>query len=43
MKGAQKMKKFETPVIEVEKLNIVDVITTSCTEDVINCDNDLGL
>ena len=27
------MKKFETPMVEVESLEIADVITTSCGED----------
>lgn len=36
------MKKFETPAMEVSKLEIEDVITTSttCTDD--NCPNDMG-
>ena len=38
------MKKFENPTLEVEKLEIMDVITTSVQEDDnINCGNDLGL
>ena len=37
------MKKFETPVLEVEKFEIMDVITTSCSDDAPDCDNDLGL
>ena len=35
------MKKFETPIVEIEKFDMVDVITTSvdeCTEDTA-CDN----
>ena len=34
------MKKFETPIVEIEKFEMVDVITTSeaeCTADV--CEN----
>lgn len=27
------MKKFETPTMDVEKLVIMDVITTSCPDD----------
>ena len=27
------MKKFENPVLEIEKLDILDVISTSCTTD----------
>ena len=27
------MKKFEAPIIDVEKLNVMDVITTSCEEN----------
>lgn len=32
------MKKFEAPIMDVEKLEIMDVITTSVCED----DNDMG-
>jgi hypothetical protein len=35
------MKKFEAPTMDVEKLEIMDVITTSdCQQD--GCDNDMG-
>ena len=27
------MKKFETPAMEIEKLNVMDVVATSCPED----------
>ena len=43
------MKKFETPILEVEKFEIMDVITTSgeteCDSycDGYNCPDDLGL
>lgn len=38
------MKKFVTPEVEVEKLIVEDVITTStCEDEVVGCDNDLGL
>ena len=34
MKGGKIMKKFEAPVVELEKMEIVDVITTSgCDAD----------
>ena len=38
------MKKFETPVVEIEKFDLADVIATSvntdiCTDDVVECDN----
>ena len=34
------MKKFETPIVEIEKFDMVDVITTSeCTNDEPACDN----
>lgn len=35
------MKKFEMPTMDVEKLDVVDVITTStCADD--QCPNDMG-
>ena len=34
------MKLFETPVIEIEKLNIADVIATSCPDDGFDCPED---
>lgn len=38
------MKKFVAPVVEIEKFELCDVITTSvCGEEVVGCDNDLGL
>ena len=38
------MKHFENPEIQVEKLEVMDVITTSgCETHVENCPNDLGL
>ena len=47
------MKKFETPVLEVEKFEIMDVITTStgatecgqdgCDLDAPGCGDDLGM
>lgn len=38
------MKKFENPTLEVEKLDILDVITTSgCDTDGVDCPDDLGL
>lgn len=38
------MKKFDAPVVEIEKFEACDVITTStCNEEVLNCPNDLGL
>ena len=40
------MKKFETPILEVEKFEIMDVITTSGIEETeceYYCENDLGL
>jgi hypothetical protein len=38
------MKKFETPVVEIEELKIMDVIATStCEDDVIDCSDDMGL
>ena len=37
------MKKFEIPEMEIEKLEIMDVITTSgCDEDDPNCPYDTG-
>ena len=34
------MKKFETPIVEIEKFDMVDVITTSeCPDDAPACDN----
>ena len=33
------MKKFEAPVVEIEKFELADVITTSYVE----CDNETGL
>ena len=43
------MKKFEAPILEIEKLSILDVITTSgcdmdhCWTDAVNCpDNTLS-
>jgi len=38
------MKKFETPVVEIEKFDLADVISTSvdpdiCTDDVVECNN----
>lgn len=40
------MKKFETPALELEELEIADVITASndddlCLLDGLDCDNDL--
>lgn len=38
------MKKFVAPVVEIEKFELCDVITTSvCGDDVQGCPNDLGL
>ena len=41
------MKKFVNPTLDVEKLDILDVITTSgvyeCTEDSVDCPNDSGI
>lgn len=38
------MKKFETPSIEVEELEVLDVIATSgCTDDVADCPDDGGI
>ena len=39
------MKKFEIPILEVEKLDVVNVITTSCPSDDSspNCPDDMGL
>ena len=40
------MKKFETPILEVEKFEIMDVITTSgeqCPLLADNCSDDLGV
>lgn len=40
------MKRFETPEMQVVEFEISDVITTSngCADDeVVGCDNDLGL
>lgn len=39
------MKCFENPEIQVEKLEVMDMITTSndCDVDTPDCDNDLGL
>lgn len=41
------MKKFETPVVEIEELKVMDVIATSCTDDCewdgYDCSDDLGL
>ena len=39
------MKKFENPKLEIMNLTVSDVITTStgCPEEVMGCENDLGL
>lgn len=37
------MKKFEKPAIEIEKIEVADVITTSCGSDSANCDYDMGM
>lgn len=38
------MFKFEKPYVEIEKFEIADVITTStCEDDEINCEWDMGL
>ena len=37
------MKKFETPVLEVEKFETMDVITTSGCDTDAECDDDLGM
>lgn len=37
------MFKFEKPYVEIEKFEIADVITTSCTDDEPDCEWDLGL
>ena len=38
------MKLFETPVVEVIKLQVMDVIATSCADYEENtCDDDMGI
>lgn len=37
------MKKFETPVVEIEKLETVDVMTTSFTDCDPDCENEGGV
>ena len=40
------MNKFEMPEVEVQELNVVDVITTSCPDDCVTfagCPNDTCL
>lgn len=36
------MIKFEMPEMEIEKFEMMDVITTSCTDDEYVCDNFTG-
>ena len=36
------MKKFEAPAMEVEELEVMDVITTSCEEYDPDCSYDTG-
>lgn len=43
-KGENIMKKFETPEIKIEKIEVMDVITTStCELEAENCDFDTGM
>lgn len=37
------MKKFVVPSIDVDKLEVEDVITTSCPDDEVNCPDDGGI
>lgn len=39
------MKKFETPVVELVKFNVMDVVSTSagCADDTIECADEMPL
>lgn len=39
VKEGKKMKRFETPVLEIQRLAPEDVFTTSCTVEALGCDS----